>query len=192
MVFATSQRVCNRWVSSSHRAGMLLLRVEVVCGTQHMPNTCRGEFRRPSVTSSCFKNGRNQAVCIPREFELPGDEAIMRKEGKRLVIEPAPRRSLLAVWRGWKRFPRTSPQSLTCHLIRLISNTLPARHQRGFRPRPQPARPHSAAHSPDWRVSHLHQHHGRCGVALWPAKKRSPRLTAQRQAVLGALEVLLF
>ncbi|HYV75932.1 MAG TPA: hypothetical protein VFB24_16890, partial [Candidatus Binatia bacterium] len=60
-----------------------------------MPNTCRGEFRRPSVTSSCFKNGRNQAVCIPREFELPGDEAIMRKEGKRLVIEPAPRRSLL-------------------------------------------------------------------------------------------------
>jgi antitoxin VapB len=44
-----------------------------------------------------FKNGRNQAVRIPREFELPGDEAIMRKEGDRLVIEPAPPRSLLAV-----------------------------------------------------------------------------------------------
>ncbi|MGI9487844.1 MAG: antitoxin [Geminicoccaceae bacterium] len=44
-----------------------------------------------------FKNGRNQAVRIPREFELPGDEAIMRKEGDRLVIEPAPQRSLLAV-----------------------------------------------------------------------------------------------
>ncbi len=44
-----------------------------------------------------FKNGRNQAVRIPREFELPGKDAIMRKEGDRLVIEPAPPRSLLAV-----------------------------------------------------------------------------------------------
>ena len=26
-----------------------------------------------------FKNGRNQAVRIPREFEVPGEEAILRK-----------------------------------------------------------------------------------------------------------------
>lgn len=44
-----------------------------------------------------FKNGRNQAVRIPREFELPGVVAIMRKEGDRLIIEPAPPKSLLAV-----------------------------------------------------------------------------------------------
>jgi antitoxin VapB len=44
-----------------------------------------------------FKNGRNQAVRIPREFELPGDEAILRKEGDRLVLEPAPPRLLLQV-----------------------------------------------------------------------------------------------
>jgi antitoxin VapB len=44
-----------------------------------------------------FRNGRNQAVRIPREFELPGEDAIMRKEGDRLVIEPAPRRSLLEI-----------------------------------------------------------------------------------------------
>ena len=44
-----------------------------------------------------FKNGRNQAVRIPREFELPGEDAIMRKEDGRLVIEPAPPKSLLAV-----------------------------------------------------------------------------------------------
>lgn len=44
-----------------------------------------------------FKNGRNQAVRIPRDFELPGDEAILRKEGERLIIEPAPTRSLLEV-----------------------------------------------------------------------------------------------
>lgn len=44
-----------------------------------------------------FRNGRNQAVRIPREFELPGDEAIMRREGERLIIEPAPPSSLLAL-----------------------------------------------------------------------------------------------
>jgi antitoxin VapB len=44
-----------------------------------------------------FKNGRNQAVRIPREFELPGEDAIMRKEGARLIIEPAPPKPLLAL-----------------------------------------------------------------------------------------------
>ena len=44
-----------------------------------------------------FKNGQNQAVRIPREFELPGEDAIIRKEGQRLIIEAAPPRSLLAV-----------------------------------------------------------------------------------------------
>jgi antitoxin VapB len=44
-----------------------------------------------------FRNGRNQAVRIPREFELAGEDAIMRKEGERLIIEPAPKKSLLAL-----------------------------------------------------------------------------------------------
>jgi antitoxin VapB len=44
-----------------------------------------------------FKNGRNQAVRIPREFEFPGADAVMRKEGNRLIIEPTPPRTLLAL-----------------------------------------------------------------------------------------------
>jgi len=44
-----------------------------------------------------FKNGRNQALRIPRDFELPGDEAIIRKEGNRLIVEPVARPTLLAV-----------------------------------------------------------------------------------------------
>jgi antitoxin VapB len=44
-----------------------------------------------------FRNGRNQAVRIPREFELLGEDAVMRKDGERLIIEPAPPRSLLAL-----------------------------------------------------------------------------------------------
>ena len=49
-----------------------------------------------------FRNGRNQAVRIPREFELPGEDAIMRREGGRLVIEPAAPQSLLALLRTLK------------------------------------------------------------------------------------------
>jgi len=44
-----------------------------------------------------FKNGRNQALRIPRDFELPGDEAIISKEGDRLIVEPIARPCLLAV-----------------------------------------------------------------------------------------------
>ncbi|MGC4252632.1 MAG: AbrB/MazE/SpoVT family DNA-binding domain-containing protein [Sphingobium sp.] len=44
-----------------------------------------------------FRNGRNQAVRIPHEFALPGKEAIMRKEGGKLIIELAPSKSLLAL-----------------------------------------------------------------------------------------------
>jgi antitoxin VapB len=42
-----------------------------------------------------FRNGRNQAVRIPREFELPGEDAIMHKDGERLVIEPVKKKNLL-------------------------------------------------------------------------------------------------
>lgn len=44
---------------------------------------------------SLFRNGRNQAIRIPREFELDGSEAIIRKEGQRLIIEPLPAKSRL-------------------------------------------------------------------------------------------------
>ena len=44
-----------------------------------------------------FKNGRNQAVRIPRGFELPGKNAVMRKEGDKLIVEPVPAKSLLCV-----------------------------------------------------------------------------------------------
>ena len=37
---------------------------------------------------SLFRNGANQAVRIPKEFELPGKEALIHREGERLIIEP--------------------------------------------------------------------------------------------------------
>jgi antitoxin VapB len=39
-------------------------------------------------TASLFRNGRNQAVRIPVEFELPGTEVTIRREGNALVLEP--------------------------------------------------------------------------------------------------------
>jgi len=44
-----------------------------------------------------FRNGRNQALRIPREFELEGDEAIIHKEGDRLIVEPIRKGKLLAL-----------------------------------------------------------------------------------------------
>ena len=43
-----------------------------------------------------FRNGRNQAVRIPREFELATDEVTIYREDHRLVIEPVERAPSLA------------------------------------------------------------------------------------------------
>jgi antitoxin VapB len=57
-----------------------------------------------------FRNGRNQAVRIPVEFELPGDEAIMRRDGDRLVIEPLRRRGLIALLKTMKPLDEAFPE----------------------------------------------------------------------------------
>ena len=56
-----------------------------------------------------FRNGRNQAVRIPVEFELPGDEAMMHRDGDRLVIEPVRRRGLLALLKSMKPLQESLP-----------------------------------------------------------------------------------
>lgn len=56
-----------------------------------------------------FRNGRNQAVRIPVEFELQGDEAIMYRDGDRLVIEPVGRRGLIALLQTMQPFDEDIP-----------------------------------------------------------------------------------
>ena len=48
-----------------------------------------------------FRNGRNQAVRIPVEFELPGDG---------LVIEPARKRGLVALLKTMKPLNEAFPE----------------------------------------------------------------------------------
>ena len=56
-----------------------------------------------------FRNGRNQAVRIPREFELEGDEAILRKAGECLIIEPIRKGRLLAILASLEPLEETFP-----------------------------------------------------------------------------------
>ena len=56
-----------------------------------------------------FRNGRNQAVRIPRDLELPGSEALLRKEGDRLILELAPRPTLLELLATWGPLDESFP-----------------------------------------------------------------------------------
>jgi len=67
-----------------------------------------------------FRNGRHQAVRIPVEFELPGDKAIMRRDGDRLVIEPVRKRGLVALLKSMKPLDEAFPE---------INDPVPAAHR---------------------------------------------------------------
>jgi len=56
-----------------------------------------------------FRNGRNQALRIPREFELEGDEAIIHREGDRLIVEPVRKGHLLALLETLKPIEESFP-----------------------------------------------------------------------------------
>jgi antitoxin VapB len=57
-----------------------------------------------------FRNGRNQAVRIPVEFELPGDAAIMHRDGERLVIEPVRKRGLVGLLKSMQPVDESFPE----------------------------------------------------------------------------------
>jgi antitoxin VapB len=67
----------------------------------------------PARHVSLFRNGANQAVRIPKEFELPGKEALMRREGNRLVIEvlevKPPRGSAAALMAALQELAKLGP-----------------------------------------------------------------------------------
>jgi antitoxin VapB len=60
----------------------------------------------PSRSVRIFRNGRSQAIRIPREFALPGNEAIISRDRKgRLIVEPAKKPSpidLVALLHSWE------------------------------------------------------------------------------------------
>jgi antitoxin VapB len=43
------------------------------------------------ATAKLFKHGRSQAVRLPKEFRLPGDEVRVRRIGRGVLLEPMER-----------------------------------------------------------------------------------------------------
>lgn len=42
-------------------------------------------------TARLFRNGRNQAVRLPRDLEIDADEVLIRRDGDSIVLTPKPR-----------------------------------------------------------------------------------------------------
>lgn len=43
---------------------------------------------KPMQTAKLFKNGRSQAVRLPKEFRFEGEEVYIRREGSSIVLSP--------------------------------------------------------------------------------------------------------
>jgi antitoxin VapB len=53
-----------------------------------------------------FWNGRSQAVRLPKGFRFRGDEVEIRKEGRKVVLEPLKRRGWpKGYWQSWGKVP---------------------------------------------------------------------------------------
>jgi antitoxin VapB len=58
-----------------------------------------------------FRDGDSQAVRIPHEFELPGENAVMRKVGDKLIIEvKKPRQSIIELLDSWEPIDEPFPE----------------------------------------------------------------------------------
>lgn len=57
-----------------------------------------------------LRNGRYQAVRIPVEFDLPGDEARIYRGGEKLVIVPTRKRGFLALLETMKPLDEPFPE----------------------------------------------------------------------------------
>jgi antitoxin VapB len=78
------------------------------------PDIGRSDGREDAVQAErivrLFRNGRNQALRIPRDLELPGNEALLHKEGNRLIVEPVRRPSVLDLLASWEPLDEDFPE----------------------------------------------------------------------------------
>jgi antitoxin VapB len=85
----------------------------------------------PTRSVRILRNGRSQAIRIPREFALPGNEATITRDRKgRLIVEPIKKPNpmdLVALLHSWEPLSMRTPcpQSINSLLSRKV---LKARH----------------------------------------------------------------
>ena len=59
------------------------------------------------ATARLFRNGRSQAVRLPKEFRFEGGEVSVRREGDAVILEPLkPRAWPKGYWRRWGKATR--------------------------------------------------------------------------------------
>jgi antitoxin VapB len=64
--------------------------------------------RRTIPTAKLFRNGRSQAVRLPKEFRFEGHEVEVRREGERVILEPSRRGAWPdGYWRSWGKASRS-------------------------------------------------------------------------------------
>ena len=69
----------------------------LVLPERRRPEGFRRWVRRRALLYAAFGKHLVHHLVAPREFELEGDEAVLRKEGDRLIIEPVRKGRLLAL-----------------------------------------------------------------------------------------------
>src|SRR3954466_6456827 len=57
-------------------------------GARYIPHGI-DQIAQPMQTAKLFKNGRSQAVRLPKEFRFEGEEVYVRREGKSIVLSPS-------------------------------------------------------------------------------------------------------
>jgi antitoxin VapB len=58
-------------------------------------------------TAKIFRNGRSQAVRLPKEFRFRGEEVSIRRSGKKVILEPRKERAWpKGYWKSWAKVPR--------------------------------------------------------------------------------------
>ena len=73
------------------------------------------------TTAKLFRNGRSQAVRLPKEFRFQGQEVDVRRVGKGVILEPKKRRQWpKGYWKSWKKVPDDfqAPEPLPAGAIR--------------------------------------------------------------------------
>jgi antitoxin VapB len=59
------------------------------------------------ATAKLFRNGRSQAVRLPKEFRFGGDELSIRREGEAVILEPLrPQAWPKGYWQRWGKASR--------------------------------------------------------------------------------------
>jgi antitoxin VapB len=59
------------------------------------------------ATAKLFRNGRSQAVRLPKEFRFKGEKVNIRRSGEKVILEPLERRSWPPrYWTSWRKVPK--------------------------------------------------------------------------------------